>query len=203
MVSRAWRWIEQYARVGSNISPCGIHICQHTTPVVPGGDVFAIGRTSGYQSGCINGCTTSLRNDDGSYRQSEEWTIIRPQSQREETWVANGIGVSGDSGVWILENARDHLVGQVWGRDFQYGGENHGTGEIITYFTPIHEIFDDIIQSTGATEISISSNWGWTKEDKEREKKTVSRYQNVSGLFPLTYKGILVTKLFVGKSGTV
>jgi hypothetical protein len=35
-------------RVGYNISPCENHLCQDTSPVVPGGAVFAIGRTSGH-----------------------------------------------------------------------------------------------------------------------------------------------------------
>jgi hypothetical protein len=86
-------------RVGYNISPCENHLCQDTSPVVPGGAVFAIGRTSGHQNGTINGSTTSLflRNDDGSYRESEEWVVLRSVSQAEETWATNGIGVSGDS----------------------------------------------------------------------------------------------------------
>lgn len=162
-------------RVGSNISPCEGHFCRDTSLVTPGGHVFAIGRTSGQQNGTINGCTTSLflRNDDGSYRESEEWAILRPESQGEETWVTNGIGVSGDSGAWILEHRTDALVGQVWGRDFQDGGDDDDTGEIITYFTPIGDIFDDILQSTGATEISLSSNDKPNKDDKQRGKEKV------------------------------
>jgi hypothetical protein len=167
-------------RVGSNISPCENHLCQELSPVTPGRAVFAIGRTSGQQRGNINGSTTYLflRNNDGSYRVSEECTVLRPESQREDIWVTNGIGVSGDSGAWIMEEGTDNLVGQVWGRDFQDGGGTDDTGEIITYFTPIQDIFDDILESTGATEISISSSGTPDKEDKQKGKGRVSGHQN-------------------------
>jgi hypothetical protein len=99
------------------------------------GAVFAIGRTSGHQNGNINSTTTCLflQNDDGSYRESAEWAVLRPQSQGEEIWMRTRIGVSGYSGAWILEHGTDNLVGQVWGRDFQNGSGNDDTGEIITY----------------------------------------------------------------------
>ena len=162
-------------RVGSNISPCQNHHCQGISAVTPGGAVFAIGRTSGQQSGNINGDKSYLllRDDDGDYRVSEEWAILRPESQEEDTWVTNGIGVSGDSGAWILEQGTDNLIGQLWGRDFQEGNGNDGTGEIITYFTPTLDMFDDIRQSTGAIEISISSNGRPNKEDKQKGKEKV------------------------------
>jgi hypothetical protein len=143
--------------------------------VTPGGAVFAIGRTSGQQSGNINGTKSYVfhRNDDGDYRVSEEWAVLRPESQEEDTWVTNGIGVSGDSGAWILEKGTDNLIGQFWGRDFQKGSGNDETGEIITYFTPTLDMFDDIRQSTGAIEISISSNGKPDKEDKQKGKEKV------------------------------
>jgi hypothetical protein len=77
-----------------------------------------------------------------------------------------------------LEDGTDNLVGQVWGRDFQDGSGNDDAGEIIAYFTPIQDIFDDIIQYTDATEISISSNGKPNKEDEKKGKQKVSRPQN-------------------------
>jgi hypothetical protein len=166
-------------RVGSNISPCQNHRCQGISAVTPGGAVFAIGRTSGQQSGNINGSKSYLflRNDDGDYRVSEEWAVLRPESQEEDTWATNGIGVSGDSGAWILEKGTDNLIGQLWGRDFQEENGNDETGEIITYFTPAMDMFDDILQSTGASEISISSNGKPDKEDKQKGKEKVILHQ--------------------------
>jgi hypothetical protein len=156
--------------------------------VVPGGAVFAIGRTSGHQNGTINGSTTNLflRIDDGSYRESEGWVVLRPVSHAEETWVTNRIGVSGDSGAWMLEGGTDNLVGQVWGYDFQDGSGNEA-GEIITYFTPNKDFFFDIIQYTGATEISISSNRKPNEEDDKRGKeKGTSKFH--MRVLPLTSK---------------
>ena len=88
--------------------------------------------------------------------------------------MRNGIGVSGDSGASILEDETDNLVGQVWGRDFQEGSDNSDTGEIITYFTPIQDIFDDIIEETRATDIFISSNRKLNKDYEGKGKKKVS-----------------------------
>lgn len=187
-------------RVGSNISPCENHFCQGIAPVTPGGPVFAIGRTSGQQTGNVNGSRTNLflRNKDGSFRESEEWAVLPPQTQEEETWLTSGIGVDGDSGAWILEDGTDNLVGQVWGRDFQDGGGNDGTGDIITYFTPIQDIFDDILQSTGATEISISSKGKPNEEEEEgKGKKKVSKHRDSSMKPYLTSAGILNRKLFI------
>ena len=168
------------ARIGSNISPCENHFCRDISPPTPGGAVFAIGRTSGQQNGTVNGSRTylSLRNDDGTFRDSEEWAVLRPQSQGEETWLTSGIGVDGDSGAWILEDGTDNLIGQVWGRDFQDRGSNDDTGDIITYFTPIQDVFDDILQATRATKISILSNGKPDEEEKGREIKKASKHLN-------------------------
>ncbi|CZR53885.1 uncharacterized protein PAC_03767 [Phialocephala subalpina] len=86
-------------------------------------------------------------------RESDEWAIIRPDSMSEESWVTDGIGVPRDSGAWVLETGTDHVVGQVWGRDFQEDDDSFG--QIITYFTPIVDIFDDICETTKANRISL------------------------------------------------
>ena len=77
-----------------------------------------------------------------------------------------------------MEKGTDNLIGQLWGRDFQEGSGNDETGEIITYFTPTLDMFDDIRQSTGAIEISISSNGKLDKEDKQKGKEKVILHQN-------------------------
>jgi hypothetical protein len=142
-------------RLGSNTSPCQKHVCRNTSQVIPGGSVFAIGRTSGRQEGIINGCMTNLRFWEHEFlsRESDEWAVIRPDLMSEESWATGGIGVSGDSGAWVLETGTDNVIGQVWGRDFQ---EDHDSlGQIITYFTPMLDIFDDILEITKASRISL------------------------------------------------
>jgi hypothetical protein len=62
--------------------------------------------------------------------------------------------------------------------DFQDRGGNDDTGDIITYFTPIQDVFDDILQATGATEISILSNGKLDEEEKGKEMKKASEHLN-------------------------
>jgi hypothetical protein len=146
-------------RKGSNVTPCDNHWCRDTSPIVPGGTVFAVGRTSGHQTGIVNGCTTTLiqQNGEGVSRESEEWAIIRSSTTTESSWASGGIGTYGDSGSWILETATDNVLGQLWGRDY-HEGEDEGDGDIITYFSPIHDIFDDIRELTGAKQVSLCTS---------------------------------------------
>lgn len=52
-------------------------------------------------------------------------------SQGEETWVTNGIGVSGDSGAWILEGGTDNIV------------QNVNTGSSTAFMLAVGENADD------------------------------------------------------------
>ncbi|KAF8864377.1 hypothetical protein BDZ45DRAFT_685160 [Acephala macrosclerotiorum] len=168
-------------RLGSNSSPCRQHACQKTSQITPGESVFAFGRTSGRQEGLINGCLTNLRfwEDDMVSRESDEWAIIKPDSMSEESWVTHGIGVSGDSGAWVLETGSDHVVGQVWGRDFQEDDDSFG--QIITYFTPILDIFDDISDITKAKRVSlyVSEDGNEQGNDKIQEIFAADHSQDV------------------------
>jgi hypothetical protein len=161
-------------RLGSNTSPCQKHICRNTSQVIPGGSVFAIGRTSGRQEGIINGCMTNLRFWEHEFlsRESDEWAVIRLDLMSEESWATGGIGVSGDSGAWVLETGTDNVIGQVWGRDFQ---EDHDSlGQIITYFTPILDIFDDILEITKASRISLYINEDGHEQGSGQKQETLA-----------------------------
>jgi hypothetical protein len=171
-------------RVGDNITPCQTHVCRKTSHVIPGGRVFAVGRTSGLQDGIINGCLTNLRFWDGDSvsRESDEWSIIKPESMPDEKWATAGMGVSGDSGAWVLEAGTDNVVGQLWGRDFQEEGNSFG--QIITYFTPILDILDDIYERTKASQIYLYT--GLKGSEKETAKKRANLIGNCPpiGIFP-------------------
>lgn len=160
------------SRVGCNVTPCNTRWCQNVMDVVPGGDVFAVGRTSGKQEGVVNGYTTFFcqQNEDGTYRQSEEWTILRSDDCAEENWISSGIGVDGDSGSWILEKETSNVIGLVWGRNHE---EGENDDEIFTYFTPMLDIFEDIRDVTGATKISISKTRSNCLADTDREQQVV------------------------------
>lgn len=164
------------ARIGSNVTPCEKHWCRDASPVVPGAAVFSVGRTTGCQDGIVNGDMTRLflSDDDGEYRESDEWSVVRSHSTPEQTWVRSGIGASGDSGAWILEASTDNVIGQLWGRDFKIAYSNEAgdedgdeDGNIITYFTPIHEIFDDIKDFTGAAQVTICADRDFGQMDNE------------------------------------
>ena len=147
-------------RLGHNVTPCGMHKCLETSAVTPGAPVFAVGRTSGHQYGTVNGSKTRLllRCEDGQYRKSDEYSILQirrsSNSEPEISWIENGIGVPGDSGAWILDHTRNNVIGQLWGRDCKRIGLDSNRS-IITYFTPIQDIFEDIKELTGATKVSL------------------------------------------------
>ena len=122
--------------------------------------VFSVGCTSGHQYGLVNGTKTRLllRCQDGQYRKSDEHSVVQSKeysdSDTEMCWITSGIGVSGDSGAWILDRLTNNVIGQLWGRDCKK--TNLGSSRsIITYFTPMQDIFEDIKDFTGAAEISI------------------------------------------------
>ncbi|KAG4444406.1 hypothetical protein IFR05_000171 [Cadophora sp. M221] len=116
-----------------------------------------------------------------------------------QNWVTTGIGVSGDSGAWIVEHGTDSLVGQLWGRDF-HERSSGDDGEIITYFTPILDIFDDIREFTGAAEISISMKEESDPGDDKDRNRMVSSSQ-ILPFQPLASLGEAVTDTQTVNSG--
>ncbi|KAG4427243.1 hypothetical protein IFR05_017274 [Cadophora sp. M221] len=147
-------------RLGCNTTPCGMYKCQEISAVTPGALVFSIGRTSGHQYGSVNGTKTRLllRCKDGHYRKSDEYSVVQlgrtSNPDSEMYWIRNGIGVPGDSGAWILDQGTNNVIGQLWGRDCKKVGIDSNRS-IITYFTPIRDIFEDIKDLTGATQVSL------------------------------------------------
>jgi hypothetical protein len=146
-------------RAGHNVTPCNMHRVRDIAKVIPGANVFAVGRTSGKQAGAVNGCTTylSFTDEAGISRESQEWIILRPDAMAEQAWISSGIGVSGDSGAWVLESGTANVIGLLWGRNHQ-AGQDGSDGEVFTYFTPIVDIFDDIRDHIHLRSITISTN---------------------------------------------
>ncbi|KAI1881505.1 hypothetical protein JX265_000331 [Neoarthrinium moseri] len=114
--------------------------------VVPGVEVHASGRTSGYQCGQV--CEIPAYIDgkkNGTGKATREWFIEEPYPcDDEEAWIRGGIGVSGDSGAAIVDSETNALIGQLWGRNRYFG-----PGPRFTYFTPVFDVFDDIQERCG------------------------------------------------------
>jgi hypothetical protein len=103
--------------------------------IVPGARIFSTGRTSGFQPGVVCGIPAYV-----SAQETREWFVEAPDDEDDEdSWIKGGIGVEGDSGAGIIDCDTGVFYGHLWGRN-QYSGE----GPRITYFTPVHDIFDDI-----------------------------------------------------------
>ncbi|KAL3418507.1 zinc finger protein 585a [Phlyctema vagabunda] len=132
------------------------------SPIVPGAEVKAIGRTSKEQTGLLSRTKSYIRFPERSTR-NLEWTIGRDSTSSVEEWVRGGIGVSGDSGSWILDKSTNAVYGMVWGRD--------GSGENTkTLFTPIEEIIADI-KERGVTTVSLpGQSIATTKPDEATQR---------------------------------
>jgi hypothetical protein len=82
----------------------------------------------------------------------------------------------------VLETGTDSVVGQLWGRDFQEEGNSFG--QIITYFTPILDILDDIYERTKASQISLyTSRKAGEKETDEKQANLIGNSPPI-GIFP-------------------
>ncbi|KAB5560220.1 hypothetical protein GE09DRAFT_1188577 [Coniochaeta sp. 2T2.1] len=120
-------------------------------------EVHAVARTRGQSLG-LTSDVPGLQRIDGHYRR--EWTVRnhdpaacpnhtlrRPSSQSVEAWVPSGVGVSGDSGAWLMRKPDSVLIGLVWGGDQNYG---QIAGHVrFTYVTPIMDVFADIEEMIG------------------------------------------------------
>lgn len=114
-----------------------------TSHINPGATVRSTGRTSGLQLGQIGFCPAFVsggKNGNGTGRDTCEWFIEPPSPIDDENrWIKEGIGISGDSGAVVVDDATNALYGHIWGRN-KYWGD----GERVTYFTPILDVFNDI-----------------------------------------------------------
>jgi hypothetical protein len=119
--------------------------------------VYAIGRTSGYSLGFTSGVPGIIRMK-GILRR--EWTVRRfyPSSRDRDThldlrwqtlreWVTRGIGVSGDSGSWLMRCEDNAVVGLVWARNVNRGSPVERVR--LTYVTPFVDILNDIKEKSG------------------------------------------------------
>ncbi|TVY83626.1 hypothetical protein LSUE1_G001715 [Lachnellula suecica] len=108
-----------------------------------GAPARSAGRTSGYQSGHIGLCPDLVsKKITGSVHDTMEWFVEEAYPYDDEArFTDSGIGVSGDSGAAIVDQASNALIGQVWGRNKYRKRER---GPRIAYFTPVHDIFDDM-----------------------------------------------------------
>jgi hypothetical protein len=77
---------------------------------IPGAQVNAEGRTSGYQTGLINSAM-SLLNYGGRF--TGELSIIKDYQMTSKDWIEGGMGVDGDSGAWIIDRNFGYLYGMV------------------------------------------------------------------------------------------
>jgi len=133
------------SRIGFNSDQKTFRFWRTWNEVIPGAEVYSVGRTSGYQKGMIN---SSMSYVDFGDHATREWAVIKLPSTEDEAWVESGIGVDGDSGAWIIDYNTNRLYGMLWGR--------HGEGaETLTYFTPIVEIIADIKEKMGDVEICL------------------------------------------------
>ncbi|KAI9811146.1 MAG: hypothetical protein M1827_005597 [Pycnora praestabilis] len=120
-------------------------------PIEFGAEVHSVARSSGYQSGRISGARglVSFKYND-KVRRTAEYFVIKDEHQTTDHWNNEGMGQPGDSGSWVVQKSNNRLCGQVWGRNITCG-----SGDRITYITPVIEIFEDILRITGAKSIEL------------------------------------------------
>ncbi|KAI9052982.1 hypothetical protein LZ554_003253 [Drepanopeziza brunnea f. sp. 'monogermtubi'] len=117
-----------------------LRLSQGASPV-PGAFVKSSGRKSGYQLGQIS-TTRSAVYHKSSYV-TEEWGAIKRPETPIHDWIeGGGIGVEGDSGGLIVDEETHEVYGMLWGRVGR-------AASTVTLFTPIREILQDIIDTTG------------------------------------------------------
>jgi hypothetical protein len=121
--------------------------------IIPGARIFSTGRTSGFQPGIICGIPAYVSAEsNGSSQETREWFVEAPDDEDDEdSWINGGIGVEGDSGAGIIDCDTGVFYGHLWGRN-QYSGE----GPRIAYFTPAHDIFDDIREKSRGLQVQPS-----------------------------------------------
>lgn len=126
--------------------------CTKTSEPASGVAVHSLGRTSHYQTGVVSPCGTYTRQrlSSGGFRSSVEWTIMRHASKSLADWSEGGMGVDGDSGSWIVREDNNALMGMLWGRL-----QNEDVADPIALFTPIQDIFADIIDTIRPTSLDL------------------------------------------------
>ena len=126
--------------------------CTKTCQPAGGVAVHSLGRTSHYQTGVVSPCGTYTRQStsSGGFRSAVEWTIMRQASKSLADWSEGGMGVDGDSGSWIVREDNNDLIGLLWGRL-----QNEDIRDPVTLFTPIQDVFDDIIDTIGPKSLCL------------------------------------------------
>jgi len=119
-----------------------------TSAVVPGAAVVSTGRSSGHQRGQVCEIPAYVSGDgagNGTGRATREWFVEEPYPYDDEDgWIRGGVGVEGDSGAAVVDAETNALLGQLWGRNRYFGpGPRH------TFFTPAHDLFDDVQERCG------------------------------------------------------
>jgi hypothetical protein len=104
----------------------------------PGAFVRSIGRTSGHSTGQISNTMSTIFH--GEY-ETAEWCVLKRDKTDIHEWIQGSMGVDGDSGALIVDNAISDLYGMLWGRI----GDGPAT---VTLFTPINDILSDIEEQT-------------------------------------------------------
>lgn len=112
------------------------NLCEEASEVKPNDFVHYVGQTSGQQQGEISPAPVIVSDEHGV---SYEWAMILPTGaqQSAEDYL-------GDSGAWIIRDGDKKLVGLLWAWD---NGQH--------LFTPIQDVFADIMQSFRATEVRL------------------------------------------------
>lgn len=110
--------------------------CQRICDVEPGTAVYYFGQTSGLQRGNIGDVPISIRVDQIC---SKEWTIVLPPGEQHPPQYYQG-----DSGAWVMRASDNAVVGLLWGWI---------NGLLI--FTPISDVFADIVEAFNATGICL------------------------------------------------
>jgi hypothetical protein len=138
-------------------SGCSERPTPDVTPPEPFTRVYGVGAVTGAQGGYLSTMPFFV-NFEGFGEGSTEWSFApytpnglgmfsltsagTTKSMKTEIF---GTGKSGDSGAWIFDSF-GYVMGMIL-------GHNGRTG--ITYFTPMHCIFEDIKKLTGATAVRL------------------------------------------------
>jgi len=126
--------------------------CTRTCEPAGGVVVHSLGRTSHYQIGVVSPCGAYIRQNiaSGGFRSSVEWNVMRHARKSLAEWSEGGMGVDGDSGSWIVREDNNDVMGMLWGRI-----QNDDVADPITLFTPIQDVFDDIIDTIGPKSLCL------------------------------------------------
>ena len=109
---------------------------------------FGKGAVTGFFAGYINGTKSDVLLRDDTHLglgRSEELIMVNPQEEHQRAARPS------DSGAWVW-NEDSQLVGMV------FGGVNPTSGEprdLLTYVTPIHDVFEDIKDFSGGLIVEI------------------------------------------------